>query len=589
MYYQILYILLLFHYLSLSLAAEINWQAIAEDHLTTEDVLTYGLGLNAQRFTPLKQINQKTVSQLVPAWAFAFGHHQARGEESQPLVHEGIIYVTAAGSRLFAVDARTGEEIWEYNYDLPDGIMPCCGLVNRGAAVYADKVFFGTLDAGIVALNRKTGKVVWKQNFDNHHQGYSLTAAPLIVKDTDNQQILLIHGNSGGEFGIVGKVYARDPETGREIWMRPTIEGMYGRLNGKPSTPSGDAEHPTWPHKQRWKNGGGAPWLTASFDSTRQLIIIGSGNPAPWNGWVRGGDSLYTSSQLAIDPGEGEIIWHYQHTPNDTWDFSGNNEFILFDYLQREETIPATAHADKNGFFYIVDRRNGKLLLAEPFVKGINWAQKIDLTTGRPVENPEKRPPLPASGQHKGKSVFISPPFLGAKSWSPMAYSQQTGWFYIPANEWAMDMWSELPVDYAAGFAYLGMGFKLKRLFKEHIGVLKAFDPQQGTVVWAHHEPYPLWSGVLATAGNLVFFGTLDGYLKALDAQTGQVLWKFQTGSGIVAPPISWEMAGEQYISVVSGIGGAVSFWGPTLVKSMRNFNAGSMLWTFKLHTLENN
>ncbi len=482
-----------------ALAKDVTWEDIANDDKTTGDVLQYGMGTHAQRWSPLKQVNADNVFKLTPAWSYSFGDEKQRGQESQAIVSDGVIYVTASYSRLFALDAKTGKRLWTYNHRLPDDIRPCCDVVNRGAAIYGDKVFFGTLDASVVALNKNTGKVVWKKKFADHGAGYTMTGAPTIVKDGKTGKVLLIHGSSGDEFGVVGRLFARDPDTGEEIWMRPFVEGHMGRLNGKDSTVTGDVKAPSWPDDRNsptgkvesWSHGGGAPWQSASFDAETNTIIVGAGNPGPWNTWARtakGGnphdyDSLYTSGQVGVDPSSGEVKWFYQHTPNDAWDFSGNNELVLFDYKAKDgKIVKATAHADRNGFFYVVDRSNGKLQNAFPFVDNITWASHIDLKTGRPVEREGQRPPLPEPGQKHGKAVEVSPPFLGGKNWNPMAYSQDTGLFYVPANHWKEDYWTE-EVSYTKGSAYLGMGFRIKRMYDDHVGSLRAMDPVSGKVV----------------------------------------------------------------------------------------------------------
>ncbi|WP_386080692.1 methanol/ethanol family PQQ-dependent dehydrogenase [Vreelandella sp. F11] len=580
-------------------ASEVTWDDILNDHNTTETVLMYGMGVKAQRYSPLDQINADNVEMLTPAWSHSFGDEMQRGQESQALIHEGVIYVTGSYSRIFAIDARTGKRLWSYNHRLPSDIRPCCDVVNRGAAIYGDKVFFGTLDAGIVALNKDTGEVVWRERFGDHRAGYTMTGAPTIVEDSETGRVLLIHGSSGDEFGIVGKLYARDPDTGEEIWMRPFVEGHMGRLNGEESTPTGDASAPSWPDDpdsetgkvQAWSQGGGAPWQSASFDPDTNTIIIGAGNPAPWNGWARTSedgdpsdyDSLYTSGQLGIDPSTGEVKWFYQHTPNDTWDFSGNNEIVLFEYEDENgQTVNAGAHADRNGFFYVTDRTNGELINAFPFVDNISWATHIDLETGRPVEAEGQRPPRLEEGQTRSEPVEVSPPFLGGKNWNPMAYSQDTGLFYVPGNHWKEDYWTE-EVEYVEGAAYLGMGFRIKRMYDDHVGILRAIDPVTGEYAWEHKEPMPLWAGVLATHGDLVFTGTGDGYFKAFHAETGEELWKFQVGTGIISPPVTWEMDGEQYIGVTAGYGGAVPLWGGDMAELTRPIAQGGSFWVFKL------
>lgn len=588
-----------------ALAGTVSWEDIANDDKTPKDVLMYGMGLKGQRFSALKQVSTKNVADLVPAWSFSFGGEKQRGQETQAIVHDGVIYITASYSRMFAIDAKTGKQLWSYEHRLADDIRPCCDVINRGAAIYGDKVYFGTLDASIVALNKDTGKVVWKEKFGDHKIGYTMTGAPTVVKDQKTGRMLLIHGSSGDEFGVVGWLYARDPDTGKEVWARPLVEGHIGRLNGQPSTPTGDPKAPSWPNDpnsptgkvEAWSHGGGAPWQSATFDPDTNTIIIGAGNPAPWNTHKRSpGDSLFTSGQAYVDASTGELKGFYQHTPNDAWDFSGNNEIVLFDYKdpKTSKTIKAGAHADRNGFFYVTDRTqlaNGAgypnkptaLLNAFPFVEGITWAKHIDLKTGRPVEpTPSNRPPLPEGGEAHGKSVFVSPPFLGGKNWNPMSYNPDTGLFYVAANHWGMDYWTE-QVTYKPGSAYLGQGFRIKRLFDDHVGTLRAIDPRTGKIVWDHKETFPFWAGTLSTAGGLLFTGTSDGYVKAFDAKTGKELWKFQTGSGIVSSPVTWEQDGEQYIGLASGYGGAVPLWGGDMAQLTKQVNQGGSFWVFKL------
>ena len=579
----------------------VTWEDILNDADSTDNVLMYGLGPNAQRYSSLDQINADSVKHLRPAWSFSFGDEKQRGQETQALVQDGVIYVTGSYSRMWALDAKTGKRLWKFEARLPEDIRPCCDVVNRGAAIYGDKVFIGTLDASIYALNKDTGKVVWRKKFEDHKIGYTMTGAPTIVKDKETGRVMLIHGSSGDEFGVVGKLYARDIETGEEIWMRPFVEGHQGKLEGKDSTITGDPKAPSWPNTpdgqkvEAWNHGGGAPWQSASYDPETNTIIVGAGNPAPWNTWARTpGDSLYTSGQAYVNPKDGELIGFYQHTPNDAWDFSGNNEIILFDYKDKDgKSHRAGAHADRNGFFYVTDiealsKRGGDinrptaLLNAFPFVDGITWAKGIDLKTGRPIENENQRPPLPAEGETKGASIEVSPPFLGGKNWNPMAYSKKTGLFYVPANHWKEDYWTE-NVTYQAGAAYLGQGFRIKKLFDDHIGTLRAFDPATGEKKWEHKEEFPLWAGTLATAGNVVFTGTSDGYVKGFNAETGEELWKFNTGSGIVSSPITWETDGKQYLGIASGYGGAVPLWGGDMATLTTQVSQGGSFWVFEI------
>jgi alcohol dehydrogenase (cytochrome c) len=550
---------------------------IVNDAATPGDVISYGMGPQQQRFSTLDKLNSSNVKGLVPVFAASLGGEKQRGQESQPLVYDGTIYVTGSYSRLFAFDARTGEKKWEYNARLPDGIMPCCDVVNRGAAIHGDKIIFATLDAHLIALDRHTGKVIWNKKLADYQAGYSATAAPLIVKD------MVITGNSGGEFGIIGEVSARNVDTGELIWTRPTIEGHMGTLGGKPSTMTGKL-NASWTG-DLWKTGGGATWLGGTYDPETNLLFFGTGNPGPWNSNLRPGDNLYTASTLAIDPDTGEIKWHYQTTPHDGWDFDGVNEFIPFDATMtvkgKQVPMKLGAKADRNGYFYVLDRTNGKLMGANKFVMQTTWANGIDLKTGRPNFIPANRPGAP-NGAEKGTTVFASPSFLGGKNWMPMAYSKDTGLFYVPSNDWGMDIWNE-PIAYKKGAAYLGAGFTIKPIAEDHIGALRAMDPVTGKIVWEYKNKAPLWGGVLATRGNLVFTGTPEGYLKAFDAKTGQELWKFQTGSGVVGSPITWEQDGEQYVAVMSGWGGAVPLWGGEVAKTFKEISQGGSLWVFKL------
>jgi len=544
---------------------------IANDAATPENVLSWGMGTQGQRHSSLNDINAKSVGKLVPVWSMSFGGEKQRGQESQPLVNNGKMFVTASYSRIYALDTKTGKKLWKYEHRLPEGIMPCCDVVNRGAALYDNLVIFGTLDAQLVALDQNTGKVVWREKIDDYSAGYSYTAAPLIAEG------LLMTGVSGGEFGVVGRVEARDPKTGKMVWTRPVVEGHMGFKDGKENGVTGTT-NASWPG-ETWKTGGSAPWLGGSYDAKTGLAYFGTGNPGPWNSHVRKGDNLYSASTVAIDVKTGKIVWHYQTTPNDGWDYDGVNEFVTFDMDGKR----VGAKADRNGFFYVNDAATGKLINAFPFVKKVTWATGIDLKTGRPNYDPANRPGDPTAGGDgtKGKSVFSAPGFLGGKNQMPMAYSPKTGLFYVPTNEWGMEIWNE-PITYKKGAAYLGAGFTIKPLFDDHIGSLRAVNPKTGKIEWEVKNEAPLWGGVM-TAGDLVFWGTPEGFLKAADAKTGKVVWEFQTGSGVVAPPITWTEGGEQYVSVVSGWGGAVPLWGGEVAKKVNLLEQGGAVWTFKL------
>jgi len=406
--------------------AGVTEQDLAKDAETVGDVLTNGMGRNLQRFSPMETLNTKNVKNLMPAWAFSLGGEKQRGQESQPIIYDGIMYITGSYSRLYAIDVKTGKEVWQYDARLPEGILPCCDVVNRGAAIYGDNIYFGTLDARLVALNRKTGDVVWSKKLANYKEGYSYTAAPLIVNG------LVVTGNSGGEFGIVGEVQARN-----------------------------------------------------------------AGKPVEGNK----GDNLYAASRLGIDPENGEIKWHFQTTPREGWDFDGVNEVVPFVDKDGNKRF---ATADRNGFFYVLNREDGKFVSAHPFVKNISCAKGID-ETGRPIYNEDNRrgDAAAAADGAKGQQVFAVPSFLGGKNWMPMAYSPKTGLFYVPSNEWGMDIWNE-PISYKKGAAYLGAGFTIKPLFEDHIGSLKAIDPNTGEIKWVYKNGAPLWGGAVPLWGGEV-------------------------------------------------------------------------------------
>jgi alcohol dehydrogenase (cytochrome c) len=561
--------------------AEVTEADLANDQTITTQIVTNGMGRHLQRYSPLDMLNKENVKYLQASWAFSLGGEKQRGQETQPLIYDGVMYITGSYSRLYAIDVMTGEELWQYDARLPEGILPCCDVINRGAALYGDLIVFGTLDARIVALNKDTGDVVWRDKIADYKAGYSYTAAPLIVNG------LVITGNSGGEFGIIGEVQARNVENGDLVWTRPVIEGHMGTLNGEESTMTGTL-NATWPG-DLWKTGGGATWLGGSYDERTDTIIMGTGNPAPWNSHLRGagtptddgmGDNLYAASRIGIDPATGEIKWHFQTTPREGWDYDGVNEVVAYDDRAGNQRL---ATADRNGFFYVLDAANGGYVGATPFVKDISWASGID-DNGRPIFIEENRPgdPAAAADGKKGEVVFSSPGFLGGKNWMPMAFSQNTGNFYVPSNEWGMDIWNE-PITYKKGAAYLGSGFTIKPNYEDHIGSLKAIDPDTLEVKWEFKNEAPLWGGVMTTGGGLVFTGTPEGKFIAFDDETGDILWSFQTGSGIVGQPVTWEMDGEQYVSVISGWGGAVPLWGGEVASKVNYLNQGGMVWTFKL------
>jgi alcohol dehydrogenase (cytochrome c) len=559
--------------------ARVTDKDVENDAKTPGDVVTWGLGTKLQRYSPSTKINTKTVTDLVPAWAFSFGSEKQRGQQSQPVVHGGKMFVTGSYSRAFALDAKTGKKLWEYDHRLPEGILPCCDVINRGGALYENLFIFGTLDSQLVALDQDTGKVVWKEKVGDYADGYSITNAPVIAKG------LVITGMAGGEFGVVGRVEAHDAKTGKLVWMRPTVEGQMGYKDGSENGISGTT-NATWPG-ELWKTGGAAPWMGCSYDPETNLAYCGTGNPGPWNSHLRPGDNLFSCSVVAIDVDTGKIAWYFQLTPNDGWDFDAMAVPILYSDKSGRKLV---GKPDKNGFFYVLDAKTGKFVHGFPFVKKLTWASGLDKDTGRPLFITENRPgdPTKSADGKKGTTVFTAPSFLGGTNQQGSAYSPDTGLFYVPTTEWGMDIWNE-PIAYKKGAAFLGAGFTIKKLDAkdiggDYIGALRAIDPATGKMVWQVTDPAPLWGGVLVTKGGLVFWGTPEGLLKAADAKTGKVLWSYQTGSGVIAPPISWEQDGEQYIAVVSGWGGAVPLWGGDVAKATAGITQGGMTWVFKLH-----
>ncbi len=498
---------------------------IENDAKTTGDVLSWGMGTEGQRYSPLTKINAKNVKRLVPAWSYSYGGEKQRGQEAQPLIVNGKMFITASYSRIFALDAKTGRKLWSYEHRLPEGIMPCCDVINRGAAVYDNLVIYATLDAQLVALDQNTGKVVWKEKIDDYQAGYSSSAAPIVAKG------LVLTGVSGGEFGIIGRVEARDAKTGKMVWVRPTIEGHMGykfdESGNKVENGISGTTNATW-QGDLWKTGGAATWLGGTFDAKTGLAYFGTGNPAPWNSHLRPGDNLYSCSTVAIDIATGQIKWHFQGTPNDGWDYDGTNEFVTFDMNGKR----MGGKADRNGFFYVLDAQTGKFERGFPFVKKLDWAKGLD-ENGRPIFDPAKRPGDPTASEDgkKGSVVHVSPSFLGGKNQMPMAYSPDTGLFYVPSNEWSMEIWNE-PITYKKGAAYLGAGFTIKTadpkdIGGDYIGALRAVDPKTGKIVWEITNNAPLWGGAMTTKGGLVFWGTPEGFLKAADAKTGKELWSF--------------------------------------------------------------
>jgi alcohol dehydrogenase (cytochrome c) len=520
----------------------------------TNNVLNYGMGYNLQRFSTLSQINKDTVKRLIPVWNYSFDDN--RSEESQPLIYKGVLYVTT-NSATMAVDAKTGKQSWKtkVEYPLETARIACCGIMNRGAAIYDGKIFRTTLDANVVALDAATGTELWRKNAIDFKAGYSMTAAPLVADG------VVITGISGAEFGIRGFIDGWDSNTGEHLWRTYTVPA--------PGEPGGE----TWPG-DTWKQGGGSTWITGSFDPELHTVYWGTGNPGPWNSALRPGDNLYTCSVLALDPKSGKIKWHYQFSPNNGFDYDAVAEMVLGTLAIDGKPTPVLMHADRNGFFYVLDRTNGKLIAANPFVR-VNWATGVDLKTGRPIETDV------GTKARAGEKVVVWPSAFGGKNWEPMSFNPQNNTAY--ANTLSIgEPYKTVPAEYKAGDWYLGIDLSLGWEWPTGPrGYLKAIDPLTGKTKWEDGSDIPRFSGVMATAGGLVFSGRLTGEFEAFDADTGKKLWQFQTGSGIEGQPVTWEQDGVQYIAVASGYGGVYSlFSGDTRLASVP---AGGSLWVFAL------
>ncbi len=512
------------------------------------------MGYNLQRFSTLNQINKDTVKRLIPVWNYSFDDN--RSEESQPIVYKGVLYVTT-NSATMAVDAKTGKQIWKTKVEYPPETprIVCCGIINRGAALYEGKIFRTTLDANVIALDAQTGKELWRKNAIDYKTGYSMTVAPLVADG------VVITGISGAEFGTRDFIDGWDPQTGEHLWRTYTV----------PAT--GEPGNETW-QGDTWKLGGGSTWITGSFDPELHTVYWGIGNPGPFNAAVRPGDNLYTCSVLALDPKSGKIKWHFQFSPNNPFDYDAVAEMVLATINIDGKPTPVLMDANRNGFFYVLDRTNGKLLAANPYVK-VNWASGIDMKTGRPIETDV------AAKARTGEKVVVWPSILGGKNWEPMSFNPQNGTAYANTLNFG-GHYKAVAADYKAGEWYVGMDLSdLWEWPSGPRGYLKAIDPMTGKTKWENGTDIPRFSGVLSTGGGIVFSGQLTGEFEAFDADTGKKLWQFQTGSGIEGQPVTWEQDGVQYIAVASGYGGVYSlFSGDTRLASVP---AGGSLWVFAL------
>jgi len=523
------------------------------------------------RYSASKQITAANVGKLSVEWALQLG--TLRSQESTPILIGDTLYVTSSfgPKNTYAVNAKTGEVKWTYQPEIPKGIdqYACCDVNNRGVAYNDGKIFLGRLDANIVALDAKTGKELWKTPIIDYTGGSVITSPPVVTKN------LVITGYGGGEYGVRGSIVALDQTTGKEVWRTYTVP-----MGNEPGAD-------TW-KGDSGKNGGGVAWNVGSYDPKLNLVYYGTSNPSPWSAAVRGNDSsdigkftnLYTASVLALNADTGKITWHYQFTPHDAWDYDGVNELVFADLPFDGKKTPVLMQANRNGFFYVLDRATGKLLSAKQYVSGVNWATGVDMKTGMPIETAGnvKRPGM------KRNAKDICPNLLGAKNWMPMSYDAATGLVVMPTLNLCMDLEGIEP-EYKRGAFYLGVNFDLgKAGAGGYMGGVKAWDPVKGQEVWFNKDELPWAGGVLTTAGGLVFHGDVKGWFKALDAKTGKTLWKFNAGSGISAAPMTYTLDGKQYVAVVSGRTQSIpAFLGAIGEKVVAASPEGGTLYVFSL------
>lgn len=512
------------------------------------------------RYTELKQINNQNVSKLQAAWTFSTG--VLRGHEGGPLVIGDTLYIHAAfPNNTFAIDLNTLEILWEYapvqDYDVTVPVM-CCDTVNRGLSYGDGKIFLQQADTVLVAIDAKTGKKVWSVKNGDPTKGETNTNAPHVIKDK------VITGISGAEFGVRCWLAAYNIKDGNLDWkaysMGPDDDMLFDPAKttslGKPV--GKDSSLKTWKGDQ-WKIGGGSTWGWWPWDKELDLVYYGSGNPSTWNPVVRPGDNKWSMTMFARDVDTGVAKWVYQMTPHDEWDYDGINEMILVDMKVKGKMTKALVHFDRNGFAYTMDRVTGALLVAEKYDPAVNWATHVDMKTGRPQVVSKY------STHQNGEDVNstnICPAALGTKDQQPAAYSPRTGMFYVPTNHVCMDYEPVSGGEYVAGQPYVNAVlnmFPAGRVTGDgtsNLGNFIAWDADKGKILWSIPERFSVWSGALATAGDVVFYGTLGGYLKAIDAKSGKLLWKFKTPSGIIGNTNSWGHKGKQYVGVLSGVGG---------------------------------
>ena len=538
-------------------AAQANDELIKMSQNPKDWVMPTGNYAN-QRYSQLKQITADNVGKLQVAWTFSTG--VLRGHEGGPLIIGDVMYVHGPfPNPVYALDLKNEAKIlWKYEPKQDPNVIPvmCCDTVNRGLSYADGKIFLHQADTTLVALNAKDGKVVWQQKNGDPAKGETGTSAPMVIKDK------VLVGISGGEFGVQCHVTAYDLKTGQRAWRafsrgpgRPDFWSIPARPPSSASRSARTSSLKTWQGDQ-WKIGGGCTWGWISYDPQLNLFYYGSGNPSTWNPSQRPGDNKWSMTIFARNPDNGQAKWVYQMTPHDEWDYDGVNEMILADQQIGGQARKLLVHFDRNGLGYTLDRDTGELLVAEKYDPKVNWTSGVDMNKSSPTYGRPKVLPQYSTEKQDVNVKGICPAALGTKDEQPAAFSPDTGLFYVPTNHVCMD-YEPFRVSYTAGQPYVGATLSMYPPQGEtHMGNFIAWDARTGKIVWSVKEQFSVWSGALATAGGVVFYGTLEGYLKAVDAKTGKELYKFKTPSGIIGNVTTYENNGKQYIAILSGVGG---------------------------------